>query len=72
MPTLLIGALLVAIGGIVGFFVASAVKFGEPVIRTIFRLDPDRDWPSGVQEEDPPPAWRTRSEPANRDQTPER
>jgi hypothetical protein len=44
---------------IVGSLVGYSIRKGQDVIDGIFGLPgPDRHEPRGVQEEDPPPAWR--------------
>ena len=44
---------------IVGTFVGYSIRKGQDVIDGVFGLPgPDRHEPRGVQEEDPPPAWK--------------
>ena len=50
--------MLVVIGMVVGLMMSYALGHGRSVIAGIFRLDRRPGWPRGVQEEDPPPAWR--------------
>ena len=46
---------------VVGTLVGYSIRKGQDVIDGIFGLPgPDRHEPRGVQEEDPPPAWRFR------------
>ena len=44
---------------IVGTLVGYSIRKGQDVIDGVFGLPgPDRHEPRGVQEEDPPPAWK--------------
>jgi hypothetical protein len=58
MTTILSVALLIGICATVGVFVGYAIARGGAVIRNIFRPDRSIEWPHGVQEDDPAPAWR--------------
>jgi hypothetical protein len=56
LANLALAGLLVTI---VGLLVGYSIRAGQDVIDGIFGLPgPDRHEPRGVQEEDPPPAWR--------------
>jgi hypothetical protein len=58
MDALIVLAVLLLLGVVVGTTAGYAIVKGPVVIAAIFRLETQPSWPRGVQEDDAPPRWK--------------
>ena len=58
MDALIVLAVLLVLGVVVGTAMGHAIVKGPVVIAAIFGLETRPSWPRGVQEDDAPPRWK--------------